>query len=200
MDASMKFDLIPSWVYWIAIGVLMALVGTQELRISTLKADVAIAETKAATELSLRTNAALVHAKAMSDLSLAHAAAQQTKEDTYNDALTKLQNRNLAVTADNDRLRGKLTAFTTGGKRAGETDAAALKRHQDRLEVVGSLLGESLSLLEEGRFVIEQRDLEVKNLLDQIHLDRSACTAPPKHPLLNNNPLKGKPDEVPVVL
>jgi hypothetical protein len=179
MDARMKLDLIPSWMYLVAIGVLVAVVGLQEVRISGLETDVAIEQTKAATELSLRTKAALDHSEAMSELSQAHAKDQQTKEDTYNDSLQKIQDRNRVVTADNDRLRGKLTAFTSRDRRPGETDTAAIERYQGRLEIVGALLGESLSLLQEGGLVIEGRDLEVKNLLEQIHIDRAACTAVP---------------------
>jgi hypothetical protein len=183
MDARMKLDLIPSWMYLVAIGVLVAVVGLQEVRISGLETDVAIEQTKAATELSLRTKAALDHSEAMSELSQTHAKDQQTKEGTYNESLQKIQDRNRVVTADNDRLRGKLTAFTSRDRRPGETDTAAIERYQGRLEIVGALLGESLSLLQEGGLVIEGRDLEVKNLLEQIHIDRAACTAVPK---LNN--------------
>jgi len=182
MDARMKLDLIPNWVYWIAIAVLTALLAVQQLRVSGLKADVATEQTKAATELALRTNAALVHTKAMKKLGEAHAEAQQTKEDNYNEHLSILQARNRATVSDNDRLRSKLTAYTTGGKRAGETDSAAIQRYEGRLEVVGSLLGESLVLLQEGRLVIEGRDLEVKNLLEQITIDRAACTTTPNKP------------------
>jgi hypothetical protein len=175
MDASMNINLIPNWVYWIIIGCMAALMGVQQLRIGDLKVDVASLETKAATELSLRLNAALVHTKAMKDLGAQHAQTQQTKEDKYNDELSKLKDRNTVAAADTKRLQSKLAAYTASGRRAGETDAAAIERFQSRLQVVGGLLEEGIGLLEEGRFVIEGRDLEVKNLLDQIHLDRATC-------------------------
>jgi hypothetical protein len=176
MDASMSLlKFFPEWVYWIVISALLAFMGVQQLRIGDLKVDVAGLETKAATELSLRLNAALVHTKAMKDLGAQHAQTQQTKEDTYNAELSKLQARNTVAAANTQRLQSKLAAYTASGRRAGETDTAAIERFQSRLQVVGGLLEEGIGLLEEGRFVIEGRDLEVKNLLDQIHLDRATC-------------------------
>jgi hypothetical protein len=177
MDGRMKFSLIPDWVYWIAIAALIAVVGTQELRIGSLKTDVAQEKTGRATELALRTDAALKHATVMSTLAATHATKQQEKEDANNAKINKLETEQRAGAVVADRLRGKLAAYAASSRRPGETDTAAIERYESRLGVVSSLLGESVDLLNEGRGIIGRRDIEVKNLLDQIAIDRLACQA-----------------------
>lgn len=169
-------NLVPSWVYWIAIGVLTAALGAQQVRVSGLKADAAHQAAERAIEDAQRTDLALQYAGAMAKLQLEHATQQQQTEETYEKKIADLERAGTADRADLERVRGKLASFTSGDRRPGETAAAAGQRARDRLPLVGALLDEGLGLEAESRQIIQRRDAEVVRLLDQIRVDRQACS------------------------
>ncbi len=183
----MKFDLnlIPSWAYWIAIGTLVAGLGVQEVRISGYKTAVAKAGTALAleqkarsAETTARSLLALAHGKAIAALQFKHAEETQLKENDYAAKIKDLEASKHADAVVASRLRDRINAYAAGDRRPGETDAAAVQRYANQLKVVSGLLGESVDLVVEGRAIIGQRDAEVGRLLDQISIDRVACTAP----------------------
>lgn len=170
-------SLIPSWGTWAAIGVLTAAVGVQQVRVANLKTDLAEQVSARATETTARAKMALDHADAIGKLQYQHAADQQQKEDDYAKKIRSLETAGAAQRADAQRMRDKLTAFTSGDRRPGETDAAACQRARDRLPLVGALLEEGIGLETESRAIIERRDAEVGRLQEQITIDRTACSA-----------------------
>lgn len=142
--------------------------------VQALRLDVSRLETgKAKVEAAAKT-AERDHAVLISERQSRHAANQQAKEDTY--AKTK---ERLARERDADRavaagLRDKLAAATadTGGA----VDPAASQRERDRHATLGKLAGEGVELVVEARSLLNQRDADVQNLLNQIRADRLACS------------------------
>lgn len=168
--------IIPDWVYWIAIGVLTAAVGAQQVRVSMAHTELANEKTARANETIARQNLVIAHAAELRKLESQHAADQQQKDEAYAKQITAVKAAGAADRADAQRVRGQLAAFTSGATRTGETDAAACQRARDRLPRVGALLAEGVSLEAESRELIRQRDAEVTLLLGQIKTDRAACS------------------------
>lgn len=175
----MNLALIPPQAYWIAIAGMVAVVGVQSARVDDLQTDLARAEKVASDERAARTQAALDHVTAVRKLEGEHATAQTEKDKVYVAKIDKLESEQRAGAATVDRLRGQLAAFTAGGRRPGETDAALAGRYADRLQTVSGLLSEGIGLVEEGRAIVERRDAEVARLVDQVHIDRAACSPTP---------------------
>lgn len=172
--------LIPSWLYWAAIGVLLLAVGGQQVRVANLKTDLAQEKQARSDETAERATAAYDYAELLRKLASAHAAAQQNNEDKYAAHLKKLESARAADAVVNQRLRDQIADFTAGSRRPGESDAAALERAARRLQIVGGIFAEGSSLLTEGLGIIERRDAEVGRLLSQIADDRAACSASAK--------------------
>lgn len=170
-------NLVPPWAYWAAIGVLTAAVGGQQVRVSNAQSALSVEKTARATENQQRTQLARDHEVAIGKLQAQHATAQQLKEDEYGKQIASLAAADRAHAADAQRLRGKLAAYASGDRRDGETDAAAGQRARDRLPLVGALLAEGVELEAESRAIIQRRDAEVGRLLDQLVIDRAACSA-----------------------
>lgn len=171
------FDLIPPWAYWIVIGALSIFVGVQQMRVSGLKVDLAEEKQSRSEENTERIRVALQWQQYIDGLRTEHATAQQLKEDEYAKQSKKLQADRLAALAANERLRGDIAAFVAGDRRPGESDAVAYQRAADRLKILGTLLAGGADLVTNSLEIIERRDLEVKRLFDQIHIDRAACSA-----------------------
>lgn len=169
-------NLIPDWAYWIAIGTLAATVGVQQVRVANVETDIAQEQKARSDETARRTQAALGHTIAIGRLQSEHAAAQQLSEERYANLNKTLDDERRADAAATVRLRDKLAAYTSSDRRPGETDAAAGERTADRLEALGSMVREGVDLLAEARGIIGRRDGEVARLLDQIKIDRAACS------------------------
>lgn len=169
-------NIVPPWAYWLAIGALTAAVGGQQVRVSNAQGDLAKEKTSRATETQQRTQLALDHETAIGKLQSQHATAQQLKEDDYAKKLATLAAADRAHVLDAQRLRNKLAAYASGDRLDGETDAAAGQRARDRLPLVGQLLAEGVELEAESRAIIQRRDAEVGRLLDQVVIDRAACS------------------------
>lgn len=172
--------IIPDWVYWIAIAVLTAAVGAQQVRVAMAHTELANEKTARANETIERQNLVITHADELRKLESQHAADQQQQEEAYARQITIAKTAGAADRADAQRVRGQLAAFTSGATRTGETDAAACQRARDRLPIVGALLGEGVELEAEGSEIIRRRDAEVTLLLGQIRIDRAACSPAPK--------------------
>lgn len=156
---------------------LIALSSVQAIEVASLKADLADAKAETsrleadaerlARELSLE----------RSKTQAAHARGQQEKENEYAQELKRQLVARAVDRRELDRLRGTIKTYAAGGGAPGGVDAAAGVSDQDRLDRLAELLDEGVELALEGRGVVEKRDAEVKRLLDQIALDRAACTA-----------------------
>lgn len=169
--------IISAWVYCAAIGAAVAAVGVQQVRISNLKSELAEEQKARSDENSVRMKAALDHKGQIKKLAEKHAEDQQRKEDHYAAQIKKLEADKRAGAVLAGQLRDKLAAVTASSVRPGETHAAAYERAAGRLELVGGLLAEGIDLVTESRAIIRQRDVEVASLLEQIRIDRAACSA-----------------------
>ena len=167
-------NLIPTWAYWTAIGVLSAAVGAQQVRVSNAHADLSQEKTERAEETAERVQLVLDHELSIKSILATHTAAQQTKDDIYVAKVLELKDAAVRNAADARGLRLKLEAFTSGARQPGETDAAACERAQYRLGAVGNLLAEGVELEAESRAIIERRDAEVERLKGQVAIDRAA--------------------------
>jgi hypothetical protein len=170
-------------VYWIVIALLIAALGAQHLRVSSLQVDVAnagaaLAVSKAdrAEESAGRMGVALDRIAALSRQLVEHNLKQLEKDKTYAEAIKKLEDGNRAGRDTARGLRNDIAAYVAAsGGRPGEADAAVIERYRDRLRLLGELLGEGVDLVVEGQGVIGRRDAEVGRLLGQIQIDRWAC-------------------------
>jgi len=182
-------DLIPSWAYAAAVAVLLVTVATQEVRVSSLKVSLAAAQAEASSEREVREverrqrfEILAAHQEELQKIQAVHAAEQQEKEHVWTQKRLAMEARARDDAAQLDRLRKRLSAYTSGGSRPGAPDTAASVDHADRLEALGRLFDESLELLVEGRQLLERRDAEVERLLGQIEADRKACQMGGKKP------------------
>ncbi len=165
--------------YWhlAAIALLVALLGVQQVRVDGLKADLA-GEQKAASDLRAdRERVAREHESALREKEQQHAAAQTKLEKTYADTIKALEDQRRADSVAAGRMRDIIAAYAASGDlRGGQVDAAAIERAVDRLQTLGGLLAEGAGLVIEGRGIVQRRDAEVARLLDQIRIDRAACS------------------------
>ncbi len=171
----MKFS-IPSWIWpWGVCALLVLALAGQQIRVSGLQVDLARERQAVSAEEARRTSAALAFQQLLDRVAAAHAVQQQESEDAFNEKLKTLQRDRDRRADDNQRLREQIATFTADDRRPGESDAAALQRATDRLQLVGRLLAEGAELVNDGIGIVERRDLEVGRLLEQIRTDRAAC-------------------------
>ena len=175
--------LIPTNAYLAAIAALTAALvttaGVQQVRISNVRAELAGEKEARTGERNQRLAAALNHKTKIGELERAHAASTNLKEKEYANRLDQLEIAQRDGAAVAGKLRNQIASYAARDRRPGETDAVAVERYAGRLEVVGGLLQEGIDLVVEGRDRLGRRDLEVNLLLDQIQIDRTACTALP---------------------
>lgn len=169
-------SIIPDWAYWIAIGVLTAAVGAQQVRVANAHTALSKEQKARSDETIQRQNLVIAHADKLRGLESKHAEDQQKKEESYAAQILVVKNAGAVDRADAVRLRRQLSDYTSSATRPGETDAVACQRAQDRLPRVGALLAEGVGLEAESRELIRQRDAEVELLLGQIKIDRAACS------------------------
>jgi hypothetical protein len=171
-------DLIPGWLWAAALAATSLTAVVTQLELSSVEASLSAEVAARATDRAERATLALAHFTDVKNIEIKHAAEQQQKDSDYAQTLQKLELAGTTGRADAQRLRSMLSAFTAGDRGPGETDAAAGQRARDRLQLVGALLAEGIELEAEGRAVIDRRDAEVGRLLEQIQIDRAACSAP----------------------
>lgn len=142
--------------------------------VQTLRLEVSQLQTDKARIEAVGKQAALDHAVVISERQSRHAASQQTKEQTY-----AKEKKRLASQRDVERtaaagLRKQLETATANA--GGPVDTATCERDRDRLASLGTLVGEGVELVAEGRSVLEERAAEIENLKSQIAADRAACS------------------------
>lgn len=168
--------IVPSWVYWVAIAALAAAVFGQQARVSNAKREIAGLRADVAEEMRERAEDLAKYRQEKADLAAAHAAAQQETVDEYQKKLRLANDRVNERSAMVGRLRAQLVEFSAISRTPADSDSAVLQRAGDRLQTLGGLLAEGSELLAEGVAIIERRDAEVTLLVDQIRVDRAACS------------------------
>lgn len=171
-------NVIPSWVYWVIIAALGALVFTQQTRIEKVKRETA--ELRSAYDKQGRERAEELanYKDEKAKIAAEHAAAQQGITDDFQKQLRAAQDRLNERSALVGRLRAQIASYTSISRTPGETDAVVIQRATDRLQAVGSLLAEGTELVAEGASIVERRDAEVALLVNQVRVDRQACLGP----------------------
>ena len=101
-EVHQMIKLIPEWVYWIAIGVLILAVGGQQVRVANAHTELATEKTERAEETQKLTQAALGQSEANRKTEQAMAAKLRKAQDEY----AKLQKLNADSARDLDRVRG----------------------------------------------------------------------------------------------
>lgn len=168
--------LVPDWAYWIVIAVLAVGIGVQQVRVAHGQTELAQEQKAHSDETAIRMKLALDHTAEIGRLTAQHAADQQHSEERYAEINKALADERRADAVTTNRLRDKLAAYTSGDRRPGETDTVASERSADRLQALGRMVREGVELLTEARSIIGRRDGEVARLLDQIKIDRTACS------------------------
>jgi len=165
--------LIPSWIWFAAIGGLLALLGVQQLRVGHQKTLLAEERQARATETSERNRAALRESERVAGLQLNHAAKQQEVVDVYTQIIQTME-AGRADDADRaDRLSRQFAASAARDRQAARSDPAACQRVADRSQVLGSAAAEGGQLLIEARRALQGRDAEVTLLLGVVANDRA---------------------------
>jgi len=101
-EVHQMIKLIPEWVYWIAIGVLILAVGGQQVRVANAHTELATEKTERAEETQKLTQAALGQSEANRKKEQAQAAKLRKAQDDY----AKLQKTNADSARDLGRVRG----------------------------------------------------------------------------------------------
>ena len=168
--------IVPSWVYWVAIAALGAVVFGQQARVANAKRETS--EVRAEFDRIGRERAEDLakYRQEKADLAAAHAAAQQETVDEYQKKLRLANDRINERSTMVGRLRAQLTEFAAVSRKPGETDSAVLQRAGDKLATLRGLLVQGAELVAEGANIVERRDAEVALLAGQIKVDRAACS------------------------
>ena len=168
--------IVPSWVYWMAIAALAAAVFGQQTRVANAKRETSAVRAEFDRIGRERAEDLAKYRQEKADLAAAHAAAQQETVDEYQKKLLVAQGRINQRDVLIGRLRADQANLTSVRRGPDETDASVLQRTEHRLQAVGSLLVEGAGLVAEGANLVERRDAEVALLVDQIRVDRAACS------------------------
>ena len=168
--------IVPSWVYWVAIAALGAVVFGQQARVANAKRETA--EVRAEFDRIARERAEDLanYRQEKAELAAAHAVAQQETVDAYQKKLLVANDRINERSAMVGRLRAQLAEFASISRTPADSDSAVLQRAEHRLQAVGSLLVQGAELVAEGANIVERRDAEVALLAGQIKVDRAACS------------------------
>jgi heme exporter protein D len=164
--------LIPSWIWFAAIGSLLALLGVQQLRVEHQKTLLAEERQARATETGERNRAALRESERVAGLQFTHAAQQQEIVDVYTQIVQRLEGRIADDAAHADRLSRQFAASAARDREAARGDPAACRRIADRSEVLAGAAAEGGQLLIEARRALKGRDAELTLLLNLVRNDR----------------------------
>lgn len=169
--------IVPSWVYWVAIAALGAVVFGQQARVANAKRESLALQLQYEKEQRGRADDLAKFRQEKAAIAAAHATSQQELTDDFQKRLRLAQDERNRRDVLIGRLRGQLAEYTTIHRAPGESDTAVIERAADRLKAVGGLLASGAELVAEGASLIEQRDAEVALLVGQIKVDRAACQA-----------------------
>ena len=164
--------LLANWKL-VLVGLLLAALGWQTVRVADGKTELANERAARATETSERNRIALRESERVAGLQLTHAAQQQEIVDVYETRLKTVQDRRSADAADAQRVRRQLAAFAARDREAARSDPAACQRVADRSAILADVAAEGRDLLAEGRRLVEGRDAEVILLLGLVRNDRA---------------------------
>lgn len=165
--------------YWqfAVIAALVAYAAVLKVTVAEVRVDLAAVTALRAQDNEMAATVARNYTNQLREKEQQHARDQQDQDNHYAAAREAWVARVAADAALAGSLRDKLAAYTKGGgRRAGDSDAVAYQRAADRLQIVAGLLAEGQGLVVEGIGVVERRDLEVMRLIDQIAVDRRACS------------------------
>jgi hypothetical protein len=173
-------ELVPSWLWALLLMSAVAFVGIEraqvlEAHVEVSKAQKALSDEKLErqTENTRRAIAALEDLQRVLALQATHAQAQKENIDAYEKKLASLDSRRRAAVGDVERVRKQFADYAARDRDQAASDPAACLRIADRSAVLAGVAARGRELLERGRFVVEQRDDEVKLLLGIVKIDRS---------------------------
>ncbi len=175
------------WKVAVGAGVAaLALLLWQNHRVEKLETKVAQAEAdkqrliaEVAREQAQRAALALDYKSQLAAADLKFTTTQQEKDDAFNKQRAALEDRRRADGVQLARLRDTIAIYATaaGSPEPYSSASAAAVSSSDRLAVLGGLLSEGAGLVVEGRALVEQREGELKRVLDELHATRARCDA-----------------------
>ncbi|RRH80127.1 hypothetical protein EH244_31105 [Variovorax beijingensis] len=178
-------DIVPSWLWALLLALALAVAGIERTQVLKARADVSMAQ-KAVSDEKLdrqaentrRALAALEDLQRVVAMQAAHAKAQKENVDAYEKKLAALDGRRRSAAGNAERMRQQFADFAARDRDQAASDPAACQRVADRSAVLGGLAARGRELLERGRFVVEQRDAEVRLLLGTLRNDRTLFGRP----------------------
>lgn len=173
-------DFVPSWLWALLLALALAVAGIERTGVLKARVDVSKAE-KALSDEKLdrqdentrRALAALEDLQRVLAMQAAHAKAQQENVNAYEKKLAALDERRRVAAGDAERMRKQFAAFAASDRDQAASDPAACQRIADRSAVLGDLAARGAELLRNGRFIVDQRDAEVRVLLGVVQADRA---------------------------
>lgn len=149
-----KFQLIPSWMKWAAVGIAVASLGTvigaQQIQLATARAAVDRANLKVEQaqrqfaefrETNQRVSRETMQAYRDLEATLTNVLKEAERVQAQEKAASA---RYLALRTERDRMRDELAAYAAGG--GGGTPEAALAACRDRAATLGALLVDGVQL------------------------------------------------------
>lgn len=167
------FDIVPGWVYALALAGVLSLAGVQSVRLSASQLEVAKLGKQMSDEKAERERVAREDAQEVARIQSRHAAMQQEISNANSKRAADRAVTVRDIAADLQRLRTDIVEAARSGDE-GAVDPAACRRDGDLSRQLSRDLAEALGLQGEAEAVIRQRDDEVRTLLDQIATDRAA--------------------------
>lgn len=146
----------------IACAALLLALGVQTHRVKTAQAETAEVTKAWQLDRAQATSAALKASTEYRALEAQMQAQSQKAERDYHAALTRNDSALAASRADNDRMRGQLAAYASGGGQASVDTVAACR---GRAETLGLLLGTSMREADESAAELESSADAVRALL-----------------------------------
>lgn len=131
----------------VAIGVLVAAVGWQIVRLVGRGEELAAERFARVAEINDRNRAALREPERVATLQLTHAAQQQEIVYAYDQTIPALQKRSDSDAGESRRVRNQLAAYAARDPEAAASDPAACQRVADRAAVLADMAADGLELL-----------------------------------------------------
>lgn len=169
---------VRDYAYAAIIAALVVGAGTQTVRLSAAKQQMAESVAQRERERAAATKELAEYRYRVAELVRQHATNQQEIVHEYEKRLRAAERTAADRSATVNRLRDQIRAFAAVGGEADQAVGCSAQPAADRLATLGTLLVEGVELVAEGASIVERRDAEVSALAKQIQADRAACMSP----------------------
>lgn len=166
------FDIVPGWAYALAIAGLLVVSGTQTVRLSAAKVEVAELKQAAEQDRADRLQLVADHMIDLANVQRDHAATQQEIVDAASAEKLRLQAAHAVDLERVRRVHNAAEAHAAADRAASPSDPAACQRVADRNQALYDLVNEGFGLVVEGRNLLGHAAIDIDTLKRVIANDR----------------------------